>query len=278
MSIPLNIIQRWMQSVIEHPGSNDDAWHSPDAQQQVPYDEALTQIVSSSALSAVDRIAIYRRMFFLRMTESMAADYPAVQQYLGEEEFDRIVMQEYLRQYPSRSYTLDHLGRYFPEFFRASERADSAFLAELAGLELAVTSVLQAEERPLVTQQQIAAVPPEAWERVRLVPISALSLRRFQYNVCSFLDSVTEGNDVPNVLHETTYAVIYRNAFRAYWLTVSEEQYSLLSDLIAGTPFGEALAHCSERFPDDERQLQTELFLWFNTWVRNGFFSGIRFE
>lgn len=80
-NIPLNTIQRWMQSVIEHPGSNDEAWRSDVAQSALPFDDAIANVLPSKTLSPVERIAIYRKMFFLRMTESMAIDYPGVKTY-----------------------------------------------------------------------------------------------------------------------------------------------------------------------------------------------------
>ena len=105
--IPLDTLQRWMQSVIEHKGSDAEAWHSEEAQQELPYEEAYLNVLPSTTLSPVERIAIYRRMFVLRMCDSMAADYPGVKHFFGEERFNKVVM-EYVGKYPSKSYTLNY--------------------------------------------------------------------------------------------------------------------------------------------------------------------------
>lgn len=264
-----------MQSVIEHPGTNDEAWHSGEAEQHLPFDTAFGAVAPSASLTPVERIAIYRRMFVLRMTESMAIDYPAVKRFLGEEEFDRVILEDYVRLYPSRSYTLNHLGRHFPEFLRASNMPEKDFLSELASLELAVTNNLEAEEKPLLTQEKISSVPAERWESVRLIPIAAMQLMTFDHNVCAYLDAVTAETPVPAPAQRRTFAVIYRNNYRAYWEELHEQQFILLSSLAEGTSVGESIAQLVERFPGSETELWHNLFHWFNDWVRSGLFSDI---
>ncbi|MFA6437721.1 MAG: DNA-binding domain-containing protein [Bacteriovoracaceae bacterium] len=274
-TIPLNTLQRWMQSVIEHPGTNDEAWHSEQAVQQLPFDTAYGAVLPSSTLTPVERIAIYRRMFFLRMTESMTIDYPAVKWFFGEEEFDRIVTEEYVQKYPSRSYTLNHLGRHFPEFFRESSIAEKEFLADLATLELSITNNLEAEEKPLITQQQIASVRADQWGSVRLIPIAAIELLELNHNACEFLDAVNEETEVPTPVRKRTYVVVYRNSFRSYWEALSAQQFVLLSSLVSGKQFGDAIVRLAEQFPGTEEQLQNDLFYWFNEWIAKGLFSDL---
>lgn len=274
----LTTMQRWMQSVIEHPGSSDEAWRSEQAQKELPFDEALAGVRPSKTLSPMERIDIYRRMFFLRMTESMAIDYPGVKQVLGEEEFERIISEQYILQYPSQSYTLNHLGRYFPPFIQESKLPHKEFLFDLARLELSITNNLEAEETPILTQQQIASVPQELWERIRLIPIAALELMEFSHNVCSYLNAVNEESVPPAIKNERSFAVIYRNNYRTYWEDLSEPQYVLLTSLVSGSLFGESISKLAERFPGTEKELQANLYQWFNEWVSNGYFSSIEYN
>ncbi len=274
--IPLQTIQQWMQSVIEHPGSNDDAWRSAEAQRLLPFEEAVELVRSSSALSSVDRIGVYRKMFFLRMTESMAIDYPAVRSFLGEDEFDRLIAEEYVRQFPSSSHTLNHLGRNFPEFFRQSRHPHKDLLVDLARLELAVTNNMDAEELPLLTKETVAAVRPEQWSDVTLVPVAALEILSFDHTVHEYLDAVNDGAELPAIRREKSFVVVYRKSYRTFWDSLTEEQYTLLQSLITGVPFGTAIQSLADRFPGAEERLQGELFRWFNEWVSSGFFSSIQ--
>ena len=262
--------------MIEHPGTNDEAWRSEQAQKEMSFEEAYASVLPSKTLSPVERIAIYRRMFFLRMTESMAIDYPGVKYALGETEFDRMIAEEYVQKYPSHSYTLNHLGRSFPQFIQESNLKNKSFLFDLARLELSITNNMDAEESPVLQQQEIAAVKPDQWENAAFVPITALELLEFDYNVCEYLDAVVEEVDVPEIKNEKTFAVIYRSAYRTYWNILSKPQYFLLNTLVSGKSFGESIAMLAEQFPDSQEELQQKLFEWFNEWVSSGYFSKIK--
>jgi len=277
-NISLNTIQRWMQSVIEHPGTNDEAWKSEQAQKELSFEEAYANVLPSKTLSSVERIGIYRKMFFLRMTESMAIDYPGVKHVLGETEFDRIIAEEYVQQYPSNSYTLNHLGRFFPQFIQESNWENKSFLFDLARLELSITNNMDAEESPILQSQEIAAIPMEQWEQAVFVPIAALEMLKFDHNVCEYLDAVNEETIVPEIKKEKTFVVVYRKTYRAYWDILSEQQYFLLNTLLSGKTFGESITLLVEQFPDSQEELQQKLFEWFNEWVSSGYFSKIKLK
>jgi len=274
--IPLSTIQKWMQSIIEHPGSDEESWRSERAEKELPFDEAYANVLPSKSLTPIERIAIYRRMFFLRMTESMAIDFPGVKHVVGEEIFDRLIADEYVQQYPSKSYTLNHLGRHFPTFIQHSNLPEKGFLFDLATLELAITDNMDAEESPLLTQEDISSVPQEKWETVRLIPIAALVLLESAYNVSEYLNAVTEESEPPPIKKNATYTVVYRNNYRTYWESLSHQQYTLLADLVSGKSFGDSLTSLVEKFPDPQEKVQQNLFQWFGEWVGNGYFSAIK--
>lgn len=267
-----------MQSVIEHPGTNDEAWKSEQAEKALSFDDAYANILPSKTLTPIERIAIYRRMFFLRMTESMAIDYPGVKHLLGDEAFDRIIAEEYVLHYPSNSYTLNHLGRYFPQFIQRSDLENKAFLFDLARLELSVTNNMDAVESPVLQSQEVTAISMEKWERAVLVPIAALELLEFRYNVCEYLDAVNGETTVPEIQKGKSFVVVYRKAYRTYWDILTHQQYFLLNTLLSGKTFGESITLLVEQFPDSQEELQQKLFAWFNEWVSSGYFSKIELQ
>lgn len=275
-NISLQTLQQWMQSVIEHPGTNDEAWKSEQAQKEMPFEEAYANILPSKTLSPVERIAIYRRMFFLRMTESMEIDFPGVKHVLGETEFDRIITEEYVRKYPSSSYTLNHLGRFFPQFIQESDLQNKTFLYDLARLELSVTNNMDAEESTIIQQKEIVAIQPDQWEHAILIPIAALEMLEFDHNVCEYLTAVNEETIVPEIQIVKTFAIVYRKAYRTYWKTLSTQQYFLLNALVSGKSFGESITLLTDHYSDSQDELQQKLFAWFNEWVSSGYFSEVR--
>src|SRR5260370_19297985 len=113
----LHTIQRWMQAVIMHPVGVAEGIASADARAHIDVgpEEAETVVTRSSALSALDRLAIYSYAYYARLLECIREEFPVLKHALGEEVFDAFAV-GYLQQYPSRSYTLFQLGTNFPRY------------------------------------------------------------------------------------------------------------------------------------------------------------------
>lgn len=273
--IPLDTLQRWMQSVIEHEGNDAEAWRSDAAQKEIPYEEAYLNVLPSKSLSPVERIAIYRRMFVLRMVDSMAIDYPGVRHFFGEEKFKNVVM-EYVGAYPSRSYTLNHLGKNFPRFIKASAYGQKDFLHDLSRLELALTENMDAPESPILSKEQLASVRQDEWERASLVPVSALELMEFVYPVAEYLRAVFDDEPTTAAIElEKNWVVVYRKEYTTWFKQLMHEEYVLLRELCSGTPLTRAFDILAERFPSKQTDLERYVFEWFSDWVGRGMFSKV---
>jgi hypothetical protein len=264
LELPLERLQRWMQSAVVDPGSEPDALVGE-------------VILPSRMLTPAERVEIYHGMYPLRMHDALAADYPGLEHFLGPRAFRRLVA-EYVAAHPSVSYSLNPLGRHLPEFVATASAVKRAeFCAELARVELAVTEVFDAEETPAMTAEQIAAVPPEAWENARLVPIAALRLLALITNANAYLQTVRdEDHDHPKPRKKATWVVVYRRDFAVYRQELSHAAHDLLADLIAGQALGDAvsaaLARGGKRAPRED-----ELFRWFREWVSGGIFRSVSF-
>src|SRR5215471_4553345 len=141
LEVPLDRVQRWMQSVVVHLGSVEEGVASPEAEAHVPASRVGEVILPSRTLTPVERVGIYQGMYLLRMEEALETDYPALQHFLGARAF-RDLVAAYVRVHPSRSYTLNRLGDHFAEFVKGVPgipRRD--FCADLTRLELLVSQV-----------------------------------------------------------------------------------------------------------------------------------------
>lgn len=117
--------------------------------------EAL--LTPSATLSPVARLELYHRQYWYRLLDAIAEDFPALRRLLGEEGFWRL-MEAYLEQVPSRSYTLRHLGCALADFITARpERVAHAVHAEeLARLEYALCVAFEAAARAPVRAEALA--------------------------------------------------------------------------------------------------------------------------
>src|SRR5947208_7348424 len=172
----LSRVQRWMQEVVVHPGSIDEALASKAARAEIPPERLADVVLPSRTLAPAQRVEIYQRMYLLRMEEALGIDYPALQHFLGPRGF-RDLVRDYVASFPSRSYTLNRLGDHLPRFILgAGGLRHPAFCHDLARLELALTQVFDEAETPSLGPEAVAAVPEEQWPSARLRPIAAFRL------------------------------------------------------------------------------------------------------
>ena len=275
LDLGLPRLQKWMQAVIEQPGTADEAVASDAARAQLDPSDIGRVILASKTLTPVERVGVYQGMYLLRMIEALEGDYPAVAHFLGDEEFADLVAR-YVAAHPSTSYTFNRLGRRFPEFIRRTRGVrKKAFVADLARLELAVTEVFDAPESPAWPAEEIARMPHEAWERAVLKPIAAFRLGAYAYPVNAYLQSVKEDNhDHPGVGRKPTHVAIWRKRYEVWRLDLPEPAFDFLQSLARGRPFGKAVASAA-RGLQGKGNAGDQLFRWLRDWVAEGMFERV---
>jgi hypothetical protein len=118
--------------------------------------------------SGAPRAEVYAEAYRLRLTEALAADYPALRARLGEDEFaalGRVYTDAYPSRYPSIRWFGRHLGRFLRDDAAYRERPG---LAELAAFEWALSEAFDSAEAPVVAPEELAALPAARWPDLRL--------------------------------------------------------------------------------------------------------------
>jgi hypothetical protein len=239
----------------------------------VPPDRLAEVLLPSATLTPGERIGIYHGMYLLRMAEALESDYPALSHFLGEKRWTALV-RGYVERHPSRSHTLNVLGRALPSCLPdAPDLPRRGFCHDLARLELAVTEAFDAEETPRLTEAELLSVPAEAWDGARLVPSAALRLLELGWNANEWLDSTKDdGHDHPRPRKRATRVVIFRQGYAVYRRELSPSAFRLLADLVSGLPVGEALAAALRRRGAPGPEALTR---WFRDWAADGAFTRI---
>jgi hypothetical protein len=266
-------LQRWLQALIVHPGSTHEALASAEAAAIVPAGRVADVILPSATLSAVERVDVYHAMYVLRMADALESDYPALAHFLGHEGWHAVV-RRYVTAHPSRSYTLNALGRYLAEWvLQAPELAHRAFCHDLARLEWALAECFDADETPRLGESELAAVPSDAWSKLRLVPSAALRLVALRSNANEWLGSTKhERHEHPKPRRRASWVAVFRRSHAVYRRELSRPAFKLLSDLAAGVPVGSALASAlRRRNPPAPQTLQR----WFRDWAADGLFTRV---
>jgi len=268
----LTRLQRWMQEVVVHPGTVEEAIESDGAVHEIPSERLSEVVLPSHSMTSAERVGVYHGMYLMRMEEALETDYPVIRYHLGDHQFAHLV-REYVERYPSTSYTLNRLGDHIPQFFLDEPGwHEAAFLHDLARLELAMTEVFDGEESPVLGAEELEAVQPEAWEEARLRPIPAFRLLAFKHAVIPNLVAYHEDSPSPSPRRRASWVALYRRDYSVLRLVLSRAEYDLLRAIVDGAPLGEALtAAAASKSP---RQ-QAKVFRWFRTWISEGLFTTI---
>ncbi|MGC8722877.1 MAG: putative DNA-binding domain-containing protein [Acidobacteriota bacterium] len=272
-AFPLDVVQRWLQAVIVHPGGLQEALASEEASRELPAGSLEDLVKPSATLTAEARVAIYHEMVLLRMREALAADYPVTQYLLGEEAFTALV-RDYLQRYPSRSYTLNRLGDHLPQFYLDEpERAGAAFLHDLTSAELALAQAYEEAESPVLTPDAVLAVPAAAWPQVRLVPVASLRLLALRHPVLPFMEACRLELPCPTPRSGATWLAVWRKDYTLHRRRLSRAEHRLLHALAAGLPLGQALVETAASLKGSDASKRIRR--WFRTFVAEGLFSRI---
>lgn len=274
----LNAVENWMQEVITHPDGIGAGETSAAARRHVDLGAGTIErmIGASRNLTSRQRLRIYSNMYFWRLIDILAEEYPTVRHVLGPPRFGRLAV-AFLTAHPSRSYSLNHLSARFPEFVRneAGRLPRRAFLADVARVERTMEEVFDAPDvRPLTTRE-FRAIPMKRWAtgRIRMTP--ALRLLALDHPVDAFMAAVREERhaDVPRPKRE--WLAVFRSGWSVWRARQSEERFTLLAALLAGKTLPEAFEACAALRGFDDEKFTGALPIWFKRWAAEGFFCGV---
>jgi len=143
-------------------------------------------------LGPVERLDIYADMYFYRLRDSLAEDFPKVAAVLGGDRFHNLVT-DYLLAHPSSHWSLRNLGEALPAYLEGHAPSSSRpFLADLARLEWARIDVFDEENAATLRREDLSGMPPEIIADLRLHLVPACRILRAAWNVASVWRRVEE--------------------------------------------------------------------------------------
>lgn len=271
----LKSLQHWMQAVVVHPGTTAEALRSREAALHLKPARLDSVLLPSRTLSPAQRIAIYQEMYPLRMRDALASDYPGLEHFLGEKFRDFVAA--YTNTHPSMGYTLNRLGDHVPSFLGGQTKLKpTAFLKDLARLELAITEAFDSKETSVLQAKDLEAIPPARLGRARLLTVPSLRLVELSWNADEYLDTVRdEDHKHPRPRKSRSFVAIVRRKYSVYRFPVSEAAFFVLSDLREGRSIAAVVQRALAR--RGSRRSSPENFSgWFRVWTAEGLFAGIR--
>jgi hypothetical protein len=276
----LDNVQRWMQTVITHPGGVEAGLAAPGAQSHLEIGAAdVEQVVEPSRKeSSIQRLAIYAEAYHTRLIECLQAEFPVFRQTVGDDIFVEFAV-TYLQRHPSRSYTLGQLGVKFYQFLNETRPQDEPgellsewplFLIDLARLERTISEVFDGpgvEGKPPILLDDLLAIDARRWPEAKLVTAPCLRLLSLQFPVNDYYTAVKSHGETAIPARGDSWLAITRRDYVVRRYELNGPQFRLLEALQNGQTIGEAIAAAADAHDGDIEQLAGELREWFRIWT-----------
>lgn len=224
--------QQWVQGVITHPEGihrgakatliNDEEW------------SIATVVSPSNTLSSAQRIAIYHTSYFARLLECFKSEYQGLFNALGEELFHHLTW-SFLQVHPSTTYTLNELGKLFPDYLESTlrESLDGAtpdswqiFIVDMARYERTYTEVYNGGGH-----EEILSVDMFGLDPLTLSP--SVTTLKLEFPISKCIDQFRE-NETSNFPDQaTSYYIINRDRYRVKAHLVDEKEWNSLHHWIS---------------------------------------------
>ncbi len=170
---------------------------------------APVHILPSKSLRAEERVAIYADAYMARLVDALEEDFPALTRYLGHRAFHRLC-RAYLERNPSRSRSLNPLGRKLPDFLSGRGPA-----RDLARLEAAMSEVFDGEAVEPLSPGDFGRLAPDALAGARLAFVPTFRLLELNHDANPVVDAVRqERTTVPPLRRKPSWVAVYRKEIK----------------------------------------------------------------
>jgi len=216
-------------------------------------------------------MGIYADAYLARMIEAIEKDFPALARLLGPSRF-RSMCRGYLERFPSRSRSLNPLGRNLPDYL-----SDRPAARDLARVEAAMSEVFDGEAVDPLRPANFSRIAPERLPRARLTFVPAFRLLELDHDVNPYVDAVKqEQRKLPRLKRTRSWVAVYRKEFQVWRLDLTAPAHAALSALHRGRTVSQAVAAAARRWTGTPEALQSEIRRWFGEWVSEGWFARVR--
>lgn len=226
------------------------------------------------ALAPAEQVAIYRAQWFSRLLGILRTDFPGTAAALGEEGFSALV-RAYLGALPPTDPNISRTGERFAAFVAGREGLPHrAFLADLARVEWAATSIFDREDGPVLDPSTLAGVPPERIAGARFPLASTAEVHEVRHPVNPFLDAVRDGG-TPEVPRPGGPAavLVFRSGTVVHRMDLAPGALAAIRALDRGLTLGEAMEAAAAGAGVPLEDLAPDVTRWFGEWAAGGVFA-----
>ena len=229
------------------------------------------KIVDDKKVGVKKRLGIYADGYRLRIIEALASAYPILKAWLGDDLFDKTA-RSYIDQYPSTYRNMRWVGDVMCEHLTKT-LPKHPFAAEMAQFEWALGLAFDAEDAPVLSLQDLAAIAPENWGGLRFKFHPAMQLLSPTYNVLLVWQALNSEKIPPKATQINEPCVVWRKELNSHYRSLEISEYAAIEQMVAGANFGELCESLQENAREDEATMQAAQYL--SSWLNGGLVSAM---
>ena len=227
-------------------------------------DAIEADIRSTENALAEHRLGTYYNAYRIRLIDSLAVDFSALEQYLGRESFENMTL-DYLLRFPSTQPSVRWFGQNLPDYLAQYYAADDAeFVRELAQYEWVQTTIFDAADSPTLMQlEDMAQIAPETWPALTFEFKTALQWLDLYWNVPQVEQALDMGEPLPE-RQRADYPLrwlLWRRDFKTYWRSLEVHEAWALEQAANGANFAEICEGLLEWIDSEQVALTAAGFL-----------------
>ena len=243
-------------------------------------------IKPNDRLSSTERLEIYSRSYWFRLISSLNEDFVGLRAVLGDDKFDALV-QAYLTENPSRSFTLRNLGSRLESWLCANPQymhPHEQLALDMVRLEWADTECFDAAEEPALWLHDIAQLGEDP--KLHLQPHIQLLDLHFPVDklLLEIREELEQGFDeasntfseprsrarvkrVRNSKAKPIFVVVHRVDYLVYFKRVTPEAFRILTSLRNGMSLSEAIDAAFNPSTLPQTKITELVQGWFRDWA-----------
>lgn len=234
-----------------------------------------TQNVSALTLetpnfSKQERLQIYHAAYRLRLIDALRNDYPALEAYIGEEEFIRLTT-EFIAENPSHHPSLRWLGEKLPDFLRSHKHwKERTEIVELVEFEWRQVMTFDAADTSLASVDELRTLPPEQWMTLKLALHPSLQLIHCYSNAPTLWNELTKNKTaIPVELSQETQAwLMWRENLQVVYRPIDPAEAWALNTFLAQKHFADVCEGLCEWIAAEHVPAQVAQYL--QHWINGG--------
>lgn len=234
--------------------------------------------LETAAFSREERLRIYHQAYRLRLVDALRNDYPALESYLGENDFVAIA-EEFIAINPSHHPSLRWLGQKLPVFLRAHVHwKKHTHIVELAEFEWAHTMAFDAADIVIATLDDVRALQPEQWMTMRLEFHPSLQRLSCYSNAPTLWNSLIKDETAiaVEIFKESQEWLVWREDLQVIYRPLDTTEAWALDTFLQHKNFADVCGGLCEWFAEEQVPLQAAQYL--QQWIRGGLVAEITAE